>query len=298
MSSLAKVAAQCPGLIANLRYFKKFHRFGNFKGDVDTMSLFVDYVFRVMLENGGNQRWALRADKYAVRAEVASIVGDKYLIPLYGHWDNPEDIDFDSLPDSFVLKTNNGCGTNIIVHDKSTLDRKAAVKQLKKSLEFPYPQFTGQLHYSLIKPCVIAEKLMVEKGHKSLTDYKFYCVNGEPVRIYTFMERDEVHHFDFKVMAFDPQWNEHPEALTEKYRAPEGAIKAPAQLGEMMDIARKLSADDEFVRVDLYLIDGRIYFGELTYTPDSAFAAAFVANGMNPMLDKIKADRRAGKTRG
>lgn len=281
-----------------LRTLKGLHRFYNFDCKFEDIPCMWVYVYRAELANRNNPTWARLADKYAVRSYIEQTIGSRYLIPLLGEWENPGDIDFDALEAPFVLKTNNGCGTNIFVHDKSTLDRKGAVESLRKTLTFPYPELTAQHHYALIPPRVIAEKLMVEKGSShSLTDYKIHCVNGEPVRIYVFKDRDEISHFDFKVMAFDKEWKEYPEAITESFRTAPGAIGRPEQLQELLECARRLSADEEYVRVDFYIIDGQIYFGELTFTPDTAAHAAYPVDGMNPILDRIKADRRAGKSK-
>lgn len=297
LSIIGAFASRFPRLIMQLRSFKAMRRFVSFTEPFDEVPFMWEYVCRAELANKDNPDWAMKADKYAVRRFVADRIGEKYLIPLYGVWEKPEEIDFDSLPDKFILKTNNGCATNVFVRDKSRLNRSEAVVSLRKSLAFPYAELTGQPHYSLIEPRVIAEKLMEQGGGAgSLTDYKIHCVNGEPVRIYVFRDRDEVTHFDFKVMAFDEQWREYPEALTDRFRAAPGTIERPACLGEMLDAARRLSAGEEYARIDFYIVDGRIYFGEITLTPDTASHPAYPVTSMNVILDRIKADRRNGKS--
>lgn len=291
------IASHFPTAIIQLRSLKSLHKFLNFNGSFEKLPIMMAYVCRAMIANQHNERWAIRADKYAVRKEIEHLIGCQYLVPSYGFWEDPEDIDFDVLPSSFILKTNNGCGTNIFVHDKSNIDRAAIITQLKKSLSFPYPQLSGQLHYALIKPGVVAEKMMCEKGHRSLTDYKVHCINGKPQRIYVFLDRGEKDHFHFKMMAFDTNWNPIPDAVNEPFRAEIAAIPRPEQLDEMLELAHKLSADDEYVRVDFYIINNQIYFGELTYTPDTAINAAYPPEGMNALLDKIKADRHSGKSK-
>ncbi len=296
--SIIGAGASCfPKTILQLRSFKALHRFISFSRPFDEVPFMWEYVCRAEIANKANPDWAMKADKYAVRRFVAGRIGEKYLIPLYGVWAKPEDIDFDALPDKFILKTNNGCATNVFVHDKSRLDRGEVIARLRKSLAFPYPELTAQPHYSMINPCVIAEKLMEQgDGAGSLTDYKIHCVNGEPVRIYVFKDRDEVTHFDFKVMAFDEQWNEYPEALTDRFRAEPGSIARPECLEEMLEAARRLSAGEEYARIDFYVIDGRLYFGEITLTPDTASHPAYPMTSMNVILDRIKADRRSGKS--
>lgn len=292
----ADIARRCPKLIIQLRSLKAIHHTVNTACRFEEILDMWTYVFRAGLANRNNQQWALKADKLRVRDFVADRIGQQYLIPLLGDWENAKDIDFDSLPDRFILKTNNGCATNVFVHSKATLDRTKTIAELNRALRFPYPELTAQHHYSLIPPRIIAEKLMVEPGRQSLTDYKIHCVNGKPVRIYVFCDRDEKTHFNFRVMAFDPEWNEHPEAINEPFRAAPGSIKRPEQLDEMLKCASALARDEEYARIDFYLIEGKIYFGEITLTPDTAAHPAYPLKAMNPILETIKADRASGRS--
>lgn len=294
---VAKLAGRMPYIVWKARFFKRFHRVPRLKGDISQFKYLSQYVVLHGLENRNNARWGVMSDKYAVRAEIDRLLGPGHLIPLLGHWENPDDIDFDSLPKSFILKTNNGCGTNIFVHDKDTADREDIVRQLKKSLSFPYPQLTGQLHYAMIKPCVVAEEIIVQDGdHKSLTDYKIHCVNGEPVTFYVFTDRDEVNHFDFTLKAYTAKWREMPPGTTPA--DVEDASEAPDKpewFDEMLDMARKLSAGEEYVRVDLYQTGGKILFGEMTYTPDTAFHRCYkpYQGAMRYVLDRIRSERQS-----
>ncbi len=293
---LSAIARRYPKLIIQLRSLKSIHRTVPLSGRFDKVPHMWAYVFRAELANRNNPQWALKADKLAVRQFVADRIGPEYLIPLLGSWKKGADIDFDSLPDRFILKTNNGCATNVFVHSKADLDRAAAIESLDRALAFPYPELSGQQHYALIPPRIIAEKLMVEPGRQSLTDYKIHCVNGQPVRIYVFCDRDEKTHFNFRVMAFDPDWNEHPEAIAEPFRAAPGSIKRPANLDEMLRCAAELARDEEYARIDFYLIEDKIYFGEITLTPDTAAHPAYRLHSMDPILDRIKADRADGRS--
>ncbi len=291
---LAKIGRAFPKLVIQTRAFKAAKRFVNLTGPLDKTTCMMEYVFRSASFNAKNKDWAMKADKLAVRDFVAKRIGEQYLIPLLGAWEDGNDIDFDALPDKFILKTNNGCATNIFVHDKSKLDKAKAITDLNKALKFPYPELTAQQHYSLIPPRIIAEKFMKEEGRTSLTDYKIHCVNGKPVRIYVFLDRDEKTHFDFRVMAFDTDWNEYPEAINERFRAAEGSIKRPENLDELLRCAHELSKDEEYARIDFYIIDGRTYFGEITLTPDTSAHPAYPTKGMNVILDRILADRQEG----
>lgn len=291
---VANVARLYPAGVIKARYFRKYKKWPKIKRPLSEQESLWFYIVNRELENRNNQRWAIMSDKYGAREEVDKILGPGHLIPLLGHWDNPEDIDFDSLPKSFIFKTNNGCGTNIFVHDKDKADRSAIIRQLRKSLDFPYAELTGQLHYANIKPCVVAEDILIQDGgRKSLTDYKIHCVNGEPVTLYVFKDRDEDNHFDFNMQGYTTNWraikpNVSPSEVINGPEAP----GRPDFLEDLLDAARKLAAGEEYVRVDLYYTHGNVYFGEMTYTPDTKFHRAYAdyQPAMEYVLDRIKAD--------
>lgn len=294
---IAKLAAKMPYTVQKARYFKHFHKWPNLKQPVGEMPDFGHYVASRTVENRANRRWGLMADKYAVRQEIDRILGPGHLIPLLGVWERGEDIDFDALPDSFILKTNNGCGTNIFVHDKKSIDREDIVRRLNHDLRYPYPQLTGQLHYSLIPPRIVAEEIMLQDGEaKSLTDYKIHCVNGEPITMYVFSDRDEVDHFKFTMKAYTADWRALPPSKTpDDVRADAEAPGRPEWLDEMLDMARKLSVGEEYVRIDFYHTDGKILFGEMTFSPDTIFHSCYAPYqpAMKYLLAKIAAARPA-----
>lgn len=296
INQLARIAAKMPYVVNKVRIFKHTRKWPRLKRPIEEMSALNHYIIQHSLENRSNPRWGVMADKYAVRQEVDRLLGPGYLIPLLGHWENPRDIDFDSLPKSFILKTNNGCGTNIFVHNKEAINRDEIIKTLEKSMAFPYSELSGQLHYAMIPPCVVAEEIIVQDGgHKSLTDYKIHCVNGEPITLYVFTDRDEVNHFDFTMKAYTADWKtimpgQTPADVEDRLPAP----NRPEWLDDMLDIARKLSKGEEYVRVDLYHTNGKFYFGEMTFTPDTAFHPVYhpYQNAMRYLLDLIKKQRR------
>lgn len=299
LNIIAPIAGKMPYVVWKARFFKRFQRLPRLKGDISKFNSLAQYVVDHGLKNRHNERWGIMADKYAVRTEIDRLLGQGHLIPLLGRWENPDDIDFDSLPESFILKTNNGCGTNIFVHDKNDIDRQEIIRKLRKSLKFPYPQLTGQLHYAMIPPCVIAEEIIVQDGgHSSLTDYKIHCVNGEPVTFYVFTDRDETHHFDFTLKAYTAKWREMPPGTTpaDVENNPEAPDK-PAWFDEMIDMARKLSAGEEYVRVDFYCVNGNILFGEMTFTPDTAFHKCYepYQGAMRYVLDCIRIARQSNR---
>jgi len=274
---LATTAKYIPKFILRLRYFKTKHKLLNFKNPTDYYGM----VLVSSWENRDNHFWALLADKWKVRQYISSEIGNQYLIPAYGSFKHPNDIDFNKLPDSFVLKTNNSCGTNIIVKDKASISHESIRTQLKKRLKFPFGELTGQLHYSLIEPCIIAEKYMVQDGESSsLIDYKFYCTDGVPKVVMVFSDRKNK--FSFKTEAYDMDWKPAYQYLNRTYINPSKTDK-PKRFEEMKNIVRKLAAPHKYVRIDLYVINGNIYFGEITLTP-GMHDKVYSQKGMDTLL--------------
>jgi hypothetical protein len=204
------------------------------------------------------------ADKYRVRQYVAERVGEKYLIPLLGVWENADEMDFDVLPDRFVLKANHGCAWNIIVKDKGKLNFKNARKTLNRWLKMNYAFCGGlQLHYRDIKPLIIAEEYI--EGI-DLTDYKFLCFDGEVKYCYVISDR----HKSPARYVYDLNWNKQP-FVFKVYGSsePKSPIDKPNNFDEMVECAKALCEGINYVRVDLYNANGRVYFGEMTFTQGS-----------------------------
>ena len=206
------------------------------------------------------------ADKYRVRRWVADKIGQEYLIPLLGVWDDLDDIDFDDLPNQFVLKCNHGSGMNIIVRDKATFDKQAAREKINSWLTADYSCVWNafEMHYTRIKRKIIAEKFMANGNEPDLTDYKFWCFGGKPTVVQCETDRSTDLRFDYFDMNFnhtdiersDHRLSDHPEK-----------IRKPKNFKLMKKLAAKLAEGFAFVRVDFYEIDGHIYFGEMTFTP-------------------------------
>ena len=211
-----------------------------------------------------NRVYAVLSDKYAVREWIEKKLGKEYLIPLLGVWENSKDIDFDSLPNAFVLKTNNGSHTNAIVTDKSKLDIRRTREDYRFYLKYPYGNSFQEYHYNYIKPLIIAEQFMKEEGANDLVDYKFHCYDGEPYYCEVFTDRSGDGYIDL----FDMDWNhmEYNPAFSSKVR-----MEKPEVFEEMKEIVQRLSAGFAYVRTDLYYINGRIYFGEMTFTPAGGY---------------------------
>ena len=204
------------------------------------------------------------ADKYAVREYVEEKIGGQYLIPLLGVWDKPEDIDFDALPNAFALKVNWGSGQNIIVKDKSKLDRKKTVKKLIKWMQPRQNHYYYALEwaYKNIKPKIIAEQY-IEQTDGQVFDYKFRCADGKPINILLCRDRKRGVVYE----DYDLEWN----AFAAESSNIAGETPRPANLELMIELAEKLAGDFPFVRVDFYDIDGRVYFGELTFYPGGGY---------------------------
>ncbi|MBQ0087068.1 MAG: hypothetical protein KBS72_05240 [Bacteroidales bacterium] len=217
--------------------------------------------------NTDTSLWTRCADKYRVREYVAEKGFENCLNELYGKWDDVDSIDFDKLPNSFVLKTNHGCGEVMIVKDKANLDIKKTKATLRKWLKVVYGLDSGQTHYTHIKPCVIAEKLLIdnEDTSVSLIDYKLWCFNGVPEFFLVCHNRKKT---DYSLSAFDLSWNNISEdALNQNSSHYSGAdIPKPECLKELINIAKALSAGIPEVRMDFYVIDNKPIFGEMTFT--------------------------------
>ncbi len=216
--------------------------------------------------NADTSLWTWLADKYKVREYVSARCGENLLTKLYGVYNMASEINYEKLPDSFVMKTNNGCASNFLVRDKKNIDTNAINKQFDKWMKYPYGDLTGQLHYSAIKPKIIVEELLVNKSNPtaSLVDYKFYCFNGVPLYCHVLSDRKFNTH-DVNKMMYDIDWVAHPEFLTRYDNMKE--LPRPSCFEEMKLIASKLSQNINFVRVDLYEVNGKVYFGEMTFMP-------------------------------
>lgn len=211
-------------------------------------------------------------DKYAVREWVEGKIGKDYLIPLVGVWDSFDNIDFDLLPKQFVLKTNHGTGTNLIVKDKNKINMRRAKRMFDDWMKTDYA-FTNslQLHYRDIKRKIIAEKYL-ETNLGELQDYKFLCFDGKPCFCWVDLGRYSKH----TRTVFDMNWKLQPWTQA-SYGIANYDIPKPKNFDMMIDIANILSEGFSHVRVDLYNVDGKIYFGEMTFTNGS---------GLDPIIPK------------
>jgi len=200
-------------------------------------------------------------DKYAVKEYVANKIGSQYVIPLLGVWDRAEDIDFDKLPDRFVLKPTHDSGTLIICKDKNKLDIKETVKKLERFRKRNYFAQNREWPYKNVPHRIIAEKYMEDSEYKELRDYKFFTFGGEPKVLYIAQGRGSNNETvaDF----FDMDFNHLP--FTIDHETAEVPPKKPENFELMKELARKLSEGTPQLRVDFYEVDGKVYFGEMTF---------------------------------
>ena len=204
-------------------------------------------------------------DKYRVKKYIADLIGEEYVIPLLGKWHNPEDIDFNQLPEQFVIKCNHNCGGMCICKDKSQLDITKIKKELKKSLKEDYYLLGREWPYKNVKRCVFAEKYVVDESDSELKDYKFFCFNGEP----DFFKIDFDRFVNHKANYYDLDWNILPFEEKVCPPMPNKHIPKPTNFEKMVELARILAKGWPFVRVDFYNVNGKIYFGEMTFFPAS-----------------------------
>lgn len=209
-------------------------------------------------------------DKYAVKEYVAEKIGEQYIISTLGVWDRVEDIDWDSLPQQFVLKTTHAGGGNgvVLCRDKSTFDRNLAIAKLHKSMNTnPYYPLR-EWPYKNVKPRVIAEQYLVDESGVELKDYKFFCFNGE-VRLFKVdFNRQNEHRANY----YDTDWNLLPLGEVSCPPNTSKVLQRPDNFESMLILASKLSQNIPFVRVDFYNVRGKVYFGEITFFPASGMA--------------------------
>lgn len=217
--------------------------------------------------NSDTTKWSELADKYAVRKFIEEKGYKQYLVPLLGVWKNANEIDFSKLPDSFVLKTNNGAGTVMVVEDKALISQRKVRTQLNKWLRMSFGLKQAEPHYLRIEPLIIAESLLRDESgiSSSLIDYKIWCFDGKAFGTWVCYNR---HRFEADTEWHDMEWNYRPEwsVFTEHYKNGNGKIPKPQNYEKMISFAEDLSRGFPQVRVDLYNIDGNIYFSEMTFT--------------------------------
>ncbi|MBQ9100591.1 MAG: hypothetical protein IJY54_04325 [Paludibacteraceae bacterium] len=232
-------------------------------------------------------------DKFAVKEYVANLIGEEYIIPTLGVWDTPEDINWDELPNQFVLKTTHGGGNTgvVICKDKVTFDKKSAIEKLNRSLKSCIFKSYREWPYKNVKRRIIAEQYMEDRESEDLIDYKFYCFNGEPIYCQVIRDRRSKETIDF----YDVDWNHmsfvglNPIAENSLVSIVKNGITQvvkPYKLEDMLSICSKVASQIPFVRVDLYSIQSKVYMGEITFYPASGLGV-FTPKEWNDKLGKF-----------
>lgn len=201
-------------------------------------------------------------DKIEAKNFVASVIGKEYIIPTIKTYDSIEEVNFDELPQQFVIKCTHDSGGVVVCKDKDKLDKKAALKLLSKSLKQNFNHLTREYPYKNLVPRLIVEQYMEDESGYELKDYKFFCFDGEPKMSFVASDRQkegEETKFDF----YDLEWNHIP--VVNGHPCSEHGIAKPQNYDKMLELASKLSQGIPHVRVDFYNINGKIYFGELTF---------------------------------
>lgn len=248
-----------------LFYFATTRKFINFKNPKG-----FNEKIQWLKVNDRRPEYTQLVDKLAVRDHISKVLGEEYLFPLLGKWESFDDIDFNTLPEQFVMKCNHDSGSTKVIKSKSSLTAEELnemklfyTERLKQDFYYAGREYP----YKGIKPYIIAEQLMIDETapEKSIEDYKFFCFDGEPKMMFVATDRATDCKFDFYDMDFNHLdiFNIHPN--TDKL------IQKPEKFDEMKDLAAKLSQGMRQVRIDLYELNGKIYFGEYTFFHGGGF---------------------------
>ena len=210
-----------------------------------------------------NPIYTSMVDKYEAKNYVGKIIGFDHIINTIGVWNRFEDIDFEKLPERFVLKTTHGCGGIYICKDKAVFDKEKAANEINKTLCKNYYLYSREWPYKNVKPRVIAEEY-IEETEDELKDYKFFCFNGKAKVFKVDFDRFTDHFANY----YDIEGNLMPFGEAQYPPRPDRMINLPSNLERMIELAEILSKNIRFLRVDFYNVNNRILFGELTFSPD------------------------------
>lgn len=214
-----------------------------------------------------NPEYIKMVDKYEAKKYVSSIIGDEYIIPTISVYSSVEEIDLEKLPMQFVLKCTHDSGGVVICKNKDSFDIKESFDKLRRGLKYNFYYANREWPYKYVKPRIIAEQYMEDKSTGELRDYKFFCFNGVVKFFKIDYDRFVNHHANY----YSPNGDLLPFGEARISPIPNKQLSLPSRLYEMISFAEKLSENIPFLRVDFYEIDGHVYFGELTFFPDSGY---------------------------
>lgn len=287
---LTRIRAISPIGIAKLKHLEMLHRWPDFRHPKD-----VNEKINWLKFNTDTSSWVSLSDKFAVRKFVELKGLGEHLVKLYGNWDDATKIDWNSLPKQFIIKPNNGSGDVLICNDKSSLDTALSTKYLATLLNKRYGLLSAEPHYAMIKPSLIAEELLNTSsqpcGSTSMVDYKIWCFSGTPAYVMCCSNRTKD---TLELSVYDLDWNYHPEfvKITSHYIKPRQPIPRPVCFDEMLSIASILSEGFPESRVDLYEVDGKVYFGEITFTSAGGFMNYYTDEFLRILGDKVQLPER------
>lgn len=279
------IIKHCPKWHASRLYKRHFNRAINWNSPSE-----FNEKLRWLQFYTDTSKWTLLADKYRVREYLTNMGYGDMLVKLYGVWVNADDIDFSKLPDKFVLKTNHGCGSVYVINDKNKEDIGIIKKQLNKDLNAKYGISTAEPHYYGINPVIIAEEKLIQNGSlsKSLIDYKIYCINGEPQFCGVMYNRNVENH-TYEIKLYDNDWNDISIMLGSFSHTHIGdiCIPKPKNYEKMKQFCRNICKEFSFVRMDFYECNGKLYFGEFTFTPAACTGAPLGVEACKYLSDRL-----------
>ncbi len=264
-----------------LYYFAQFKKFINFKNP----KTYNEKINWLKLYDR-KPEYTKMVDKFEAKKYVASIIGEEYIIPTLGVWDRFDDIDFDKLPNQFVLKCTHDSEGIVIVKDKRKIDKKRVKDTLEEAMKYNFFYIGREYPYKDIKPRIIAEPYMEDKKFHELRDYKFFCFDGEPTDLFIATDRGIGQtKFDY----YDIDFNHLN--IIQHYPNSKKPIEKPKNFSKMVELSKQLSRDLKHVRIDFYEVNGKLYFGEITFYHFSGLQPFNDIKWEHYFGDKLKLDR-------
>lgn len=254
-----------------LQYYRKFGKLPDLKNP----KTFNEKIQWLKLHDR-KPEYTMMVDKYDVKKYIAEKIGKQYVIPTLGVWEKVEDIDWENLPMQFVLKCTHDSGSVVVCKDKNNFDKQDAAKKLDGYLKRNAFWIGREWPYKNVKPRIIAEKYLEERGHIVPEDYKVYCLNGKPKYIVVFHNRFNDSQ-PLSETVYDLNWQPQHISLDDHFAISDEVIPRPECLDELLEVCEKICYNYPQLRVDFYIIENKIYFGEITF---------HTASGFQPMIPK------------